>query len=133
MTELVLESDAIQAFFDAEQTELVLELSVEQLVAEQEVTELVIEDEVVQDLVVEVAGPQGVPGPTGPPGPVGAPLVYVQATPSASWVIVHGLGRTPGVTLVVDGRVEYTEITYPDLNTALVTWPQATAGRAELF
>lgn len=98
-----------------------------------EQVELVIEE--TAPLVLEVIdrGPQGIQGPPGPEGPPFTPLVYTQTTPASAWPIVHNLGRTPGVTLIVDGRVQYTDVSYPDLNTVLITWPGPTAGRAELF
>ena len=62
-------------------------------------------------------GPPGndstVPGPPGPPGPHGGSFVYAQASPEDVWVIEHGLGYNPNVTVVnsagdeVVGDVKY--------------------------
>ncbi len=76
------------------------------------------------------------PGPRGPQGEPGSGTVHfehTQATPAAAWIIVHNFGRNPSVTLIIDGRVEYTEIVHPDLNTTTVYWPAPTAGRALIF
>src|SRR6478752_56618 len=41
---------------------------------------------------------QGLPGSPGPPGAAGSPgYLHPQPTPSASWVVVHGLGKHPSV------------------------------------
>jgi len=58
-------------------------------------------------------GPQGLPGTPGAPGLSGANYVHNQAVPAADWIINHGLGRYPSVTVVdsagttVIGNVEY--------------------------
>jgi hypothetical protein len=71
--------------------------------------------------LLEVAE-QGMPGPPGlkgdqgdqgAPGLSGASYPHIQAVPAADWVINHGLGRYPSVTVVdsagstVVGNVEY--------------------------
>ncbi len=62
------------------------------------------------------AGPQGlqgIQGDPGPPGLSGASYVHAQSVPASGWVINHGLGRYPSVTVVdsagstVVGNVEY--------------------------
>lgn len=73
------------------------------------------------------------PGPQGPPGESGTSYSHEQTVPAATWILRHDMGRTPGVTLVVDGRVVFTDIAYPDLNTVTITWPVPTVGRAELY
>lgn len=50
--------------------------------------------------VIGIPGPPGPPGPAGPPGPGAASYVFVQSTPSVTWVIDHGLDYTPQVTVV---------------------------------
>lgn len=58
-------------------------------------------------------GPQGLQGEPGAPGLSGANYVHSQSVPAADWIINHGLGRYPSVTVVdsagstVVGNVEY--------------------------
>ncbi len=58
-------------------------------------------------------GPKGDQGDPGPPGLSGASYPHIQAVPAADWIINHGLGRYPSVTVVdsagstVLGNVEY--------------------------
>lgn len=81
----------------------------------------------------ETANIKGDPGPPGPPG-TGAP--YRQQFPeSATWTITHGLGKRVVPTLLLDdfpGEPVMGEVSFPDLNTTVVTWPAAVAGWAEM-
>lgn len=70
----------------------------------------------------------------GPPGPSGAAFTFTQLAPAATWTIIHNLGRYPVFNLFLDEDPTspvYTDITYPDDNTAVVEWPSAVSGRAE--
>lgn len=61
-------------------------------------------------------------------------FVHLQPTPAATWTITHNLGAKPDFRLFTDAdltRPVFTDITYPDDNTAVVTWPSAESGRAE--
>lgn len=85
-------------------------------------------------------GPRGAAGPDGPPGPPGPAgiaqaFVYHQAVPSALWVINHGLGAQPAVTLVDTANrvMEGADIDYPDLNTTRVAFGAAFSGTAYLI
>lgn len=84
------------------------------------------------ELMEAIRGPQGLPGPPGPAGS-GLPFVHVQTEPLSTWLIPHGLGKKPVVTLILDGRQEYTEVSYPSDSLVTVTWPNPTTGEAHLF
>jgi len=74
-------------------------------------------------------------GPQGPAGPAGASFVHTQTTPAATWTIVHNLNTVLSVVLLIDsipGEPVFTDITYPDLNTVVVTWPSPETGKAYL-
>lgn len=75
-----------------------------------------------------------VAGPRGAAGAAGGSYSYTQPTPAATWTITHNLGRYPVFNLFTAAdptEPVYTDITYPDNNTAVVEWPTAVAGRAE--
>jgi len=83
---------------------------------------------------------QGVPsyvGPTGPAGPPAAPPQhFVFSTPAATWTLNHGLGTYPPVVLLPSDSPTspvYTDTTYPDANTVVLTWPTPTAGDAYIL
>lgn len=81
-------------------------------------------------VVVPVRGPAG---PAGAPG--GAVYTFTQATPAAQWTIPHNLGRRPPIVLRLTSDPQepvYTDVTYVDENTALVTWPSPESGWADL-
>lgn len=64
----------------------------------------------------------------------GGAYIHSQPTPAATWTIVHNLGYKPDLRLFLtaDPTVRvYTDVTYPDTNTAVVTWPSAESGWAE--
>lgn len=99
-------------------------------------TDAVIEVEQ-QDVVIEDArsGPQGPQGPPGPQGPAGSDTTYVhtQTTPSATWVIAHGLDKFPAVDVVDSAsNVVIGEIRYNNSNTVTITFVSAFAGKAFL-
>lgn len=86
-------------------------------------------------------GPPGPVGPTGPQGlpgaPGGLPYVHIQSIPATPWVINHGLGRHPSVTVQLDAGSGVWEIVdmptlYIDLNTVQVIPPVPLPGRADL-
>lgn len=83
--------------------------------------------------VLPVRGPAGPAGPAGAPG--GAVYTFTQATPAAQWTIPHNLGRRPPIVLRLASDPQepvYTDVTYVDENTALVTWPSPESGWADL-
>lgn len=74
-------------------------------------------------------GPQGAVGPAG-----GTGYEHVQASPAATWSITHGLGRYPrNAELVIDGRVAFTDVEYPDTFTAVVTFASPQSGILRLI
>lgn len=82
--------------------------------------------------VLPVPGPEGPPG-TGVPGPPGGEYVHTQTSPAATWTVVHNLNTRPAMVLFLDtdpSEQVYTDVTYPDLNTAVVEWPTPVAGIA---
>jgi hypothetical protein len=89
-------------------------------------------------VVTEVGvGLQGPPGPEGPQGPSGAAasnFTHSQATPSAVWEIVHGMGAYPGGITVIDssGRLVEGDITYLDANTIRLDFTTAFSGTARI-
>lgn len=87
-----------------------------------------------QDVVIEDArsGPQGIPGPQGPAGS-DTTYVHTQTTPSATWVIPHGLDKFPAVDVVDSAsNVVIGEIHYNNANTVTITFIAAFAGQAFL-
>lgn len=102
-------------------SDLVFEVAVE--VPEVDVS---VEEPVVAALVVA--------GPPGPPGPMGvAGFVHAQETPAATWIVSHTLGRVPfSSELTVGGEIVHSDITYPDVSTAVVTFASPQAGTLRL-
>ena len=78
-----------------------------------------------------MTGEPGPPGPAGPPGPPTPAFTFNQLTPSASWVIVHGLGRYPSVEVVDSAdTVVLGDIVYLDNNSIVITFTASFGGRA---
>lgn len=73
------------------------------------------------------------PGPPGPPGSSFEAFVHVQSSPLATWVIDHGLGAYPAVTLIVDGVEVEADVVYGSLNQTSIIFPAPTAGTARLI
>lgn len=71
----------------------------------------------------------------GPQGPAGAgAYVYVQSTPSTTWVINHNFGSIPTVELLDSGSHEIDgDIVHTSVNQTVVTLNPATAGVARLI
>lgn len=95
--------------------------------------------EVVRDeYVVEVVeggeiGPAGPPGPPGPPGADAPAYTHTQTLLSAVWVVVHGLGRHPSVTVVDSGdSVVLPDILYVDDDELSILFGAPTSGKAYL-
>jgi hypothetical protein len=62
-----------------------------------------------------------------------APIIFSQSVAAATWTITHNRGTKPDMVLVLDEdplRAVYTDITYPDDNTAVVEWPTPVTGKA---
>jgi hypothetical protein len=76
-------------------------------------------------VVVQVAG-------SGSGGGSGASS-YHQVSPAATWTIQHNQGTRPQFMLFVDSDPDepvFTDILYPDLNTAVIEWTQPETGWA---
>lgn len=89
----------------------------------------------VQVVVAGPQGPKGVQGDTGPQGeqgPTGGAVTHTQSSPSASWIINHGLGRYPVVEVIVGGELVMADISFIDVNNIAVVFAQATTGYAIL-
>jgi hypothetical protein len=93
-------------------------------------------------LEVDVLGPQGVkgdqgdPGPRGVPGPAGSGAAYThyQNVAADVWMIPHYLGFNPAGVSVIDsaGTNIEGEVSYPDLDTVVLTFSAAFGGIAYL-
>lgn len=131
--ELVVEDEVITALFDTDPVELVLEVSSTELVLEQEVIELVIEDDSLNELVIEVPGPQGPQGEQGIPGLPGDASVgaaeFNFAIQSDTWVAVHNLGFTPNVECMIDGKSGRGVVTENNATRTVVSYYLPVAGR----
>jgi hypothetical protein len=82
--------------------------------------------------VAIVTGP---PGPQGPPGPAGAIFSFHQATPAATWTILHSLASKPSVVVLLDSDPTVpvvTDVVYPDLATVVLEFLSPESGYAYL-
>jgi len=71
--------------------------------------------------------------PGGITGVVGSGYHYVQTLAAIQWVIVHMLERMPSVVVVdTNGNLVMAEVSYPNLNTAIVRFEVPFAGQAYL-
>ena len=63
----------------------------------------------------------------------GSTYTHTQATASSSWLVSHGLGRRPSVTIVDSaGNVQIGEVLYTSDNSITVTFASAFGGYAYL-
>jgi hypothetical protein len=81
----------------------------------------------VEQVVVSLAGPQGIPGSAA------GSITFNQDVPSDQWVIPHDLGKFPNV-LVVDsaGDEVFTSAIYPDNSTVVLNFSAPFSGKAVL-
>lgn len=80
-------------------------------------------------------GLQGIQGPSGAGGVgTGATYTHTQLGNSAVWTINHNLGLKPAVVSVQDsaGTEIIGDVTYPDLNTTVITFSTPEAGKVDL-
>ena len=76
--------------------------------------------------VVTVAGERGPQGPSGASG-----FIHTQSTPAATWTITHNLGRVPlSCEVSISDEVVYTDVSYPDSTTAVLTFASPQTGTA---
>lgn len=57
---------------------------------------------------------------------------FPQVAPSAAWVISHGLGARPDVSVVIGGQVIPADVTYTDLNNLTINFTSPQSGIAYL-
>lgn len=85
-------------------------------------------------VIVRQAGIQGARGATGATGPAGAPESYhehIQATPAATWLIDHNIGRRVTVTVYdPDGDPYLADVHHNSPNSTSVIFTTPTAGSA---
>lgn len=79
-------------------------------------------------------GPKGDPGIQGPSGPAGGSyLEYVQASPSASWIVTHNLNKIPTVTLISDdNKMIIPDVDFTSANSLTLMFPAPTTGKVVL-
>lgn len=68
-----------------------------------------------------------------PQGGGAAPYVHSQTVAAATWTVVHNRGTKPEVVTEMDlfpNERVYGDVSYPDLNTAIIEWPTAVTGKA---
>lgn len=84
-------------------------------------------------LSVVVMPTPGPPGPEGPAGPGGVGFEVTITEPAATWTIPvpAGFGRTPGVMVIVGGRLVITDVS-ADPTTVTVIHPEPTVGSVVL-
>lgn len=72
-------------------------------------------------------------GPKGSDGTGDRNFVFSQGTPSASWVIVHGFGKYPSVSVIDSAGTEIEgDVHYDSLNQVTVSFNAAFSGSATL-
>ena len=81
-----------------------------------------------------ISGPPGPPGPQGPPGDGAASsYTHVQSTPDDIWVIDHGLGFNPSVTVVDSGGAQVEgDVRYVSVVQVTITFSAGFSGKAYL-
>lgn len=80
-----------------------------------------------------LSGPPGPIGPKGDPGLSGASYVHEQLVAASVWVITHGLGRYPSVTLIDSaGDPVFGDVRYTNNNEVTVTFASPFTGKAYL-
>lgn len=85
-------------------------------------------DPVVPDMVVITSS-----GPAGVAGTMGSVYVHTQSTPSASWIVVHGLNRRYlNISVYVNEQLGLADVDIIDANSLAVIFPVPTSGVAAL-
>ena len=66
--------------------------------------------------------------------PTGAqlPLTFTQTTASSTWIINHGLGHLPAVTITVGGEIVSANVDYPSISEVVITFADPQVGSVEL-
>ena len=78
-------------------------------------------------------GPVGATGSAGATGAAGGTYQHIQATPSASWHVIHNLGFRPAVSAFdsTDRQVEG-DVTHNSADDLTITFSAALGGEADL-
>lgn len=59
------------------------------------------------------------------------PILYVFGAPSTTWSVAHNLGHTPAIVEVIVGTlIIEADVTFPDVNHALITFATVQTGSA---
>jgi hypothetical protein len=75
-----------------------------------------------------------VPGPQGPKGGGADYFEFMQSVPSTKWVVAHGLGRYPSVTVTdSSGDTGIGGVQYVDANNLILSFGAPFAGSAYLI
>lgn len=90
----------------------------------------IVEDNAVVQVLTETVKVNTI-GIQGPPGSGDKQYTHVQNSPSASWTVLHNLGKKASVVVVDSAdEVVYGEIEYIDDNTITLTFVGAFSGKA---
>ena len=74
-------------------------------------------------------GVDGIDGTDGLPGPINSGFQFTQATPASTWSVTHTLGRYPlSCEIVIADQVVFSDVSYPDPLTVVVTFATPQAG-----
>jgi hypothetical protein len=117
--------------------ELVTPVTVQEVVTPvtvAEVTETVrVADDDVSVVSVGVPGPPGPAGPSGPPGSGDLNYVHHQAVAASTWVVSHGLGKFPSVSVADSaGSWWVADVHYDSVDQVTLTFGAPFAGAAYL-
>lgn len=84
-----------------------------------------------QDGVIGITGQTGSTGPVGATG--GGTFVFIQQVSSSTWVINHGLGKWPSVTVLdTAGEMVVGDVLYLDTNRITLLFSASFSGTAYL-
>lgn len=80
------------------------------------------------DLVT--AGPAGPVGAIGPAGPAGNSYRHEQTALAATWLVDHGLGCFPAVTVLIGNQIVHTDVFYINPNQVSIVFATPYVGSA---
>lgn len=76
-----------------------------------------------------IDGTDGIDGAVGPPGPINSGFQHTQVAPASTWSVTHTLGRYPlSCEIVIADQVVFSDVSYPDPLTVVVTFATPQAG-----
>ena len=74
-------------------------------------------------------GANGVDGAVGPQGPINSGFQHTQLSPASTWSVTHTLGRYPlSCEIVIADQVVFSDVSYPDPLTVVVTFATPQVG-----